>query len=167
MIAKCRSTIVRLCHCRVCGEGFVAHCRNEPDLEAIFVLDDTPSLLEELMKANPDVLVLDVDTRGGGFDVAAQVNQSLEATRLLFVAKATSNMAIKQALLLGAKGFVLMQEHGSVLVEFVKRVAAGGYGFSEEIARRLAYDPGATNINWRPARPSTRSRTCSWRSFVT
>jgi DNA-binding NarL/FixJ family response regulator len=141
MIANRRSTVVRLCHCRVCGEGFLAHCRTEPDLDALFVVDDTPNLVEELVAASPDVLVTDVAVQGGGFDVAAQVKRNLESTKLVFVAKTANNMAIRQALLLGAKGFVLMSESGSVLVEHVRRVVAGGYGFSDEVARRLECDP--------------------------
>jgi two-component system invasion response regulator UvrY len=140
MIANNRSTIVRLCNCRVCGEGFLAHCQNEPDLDAVFILDDTPHLLEDLEQAGPDVLVMDVAVRGGGFEIAAQVNQTLVSTKLVFVAKSASDMSVKQAILLGARGFVLTHEPGSVLVEHVKRVAAGGHGFSDEIALRLAFD---------------------------
>jgi len=125
----------------VCGEGFVAHCRIEPDLDAQFISDDTPNQLEELVQANPDVLVMDVAVQGGGFDFAAQIRQCLDCTKLLFVAKQATNMAIRQALLLGAKGFVSMQESVNMLVEHAKRVAAGGYAFSDEIARRLAFDP--------------------------
>lgn len=141
MIAKSRSTILRLCNCRVCGEGFLVHCRHDPDLEAQFLLDDSPTLLEELQRASPDVLVMDVTLQGGGFDFAAQAKPSLESTRFMFVANSASDMSIKQALLLGAKGFVLTQESGTKLVEHVKRVAAGGYAFSDEVARRLTYDP--------------------------
>jgi len=141
MIAKCHSNIVRLCNCRVCGEGFLEHCRQDPELKAQFLLDDSPTLLEELQRASPDVLVMDVAVQGGGFDFAAQAKQSLESTRLMFVANTASDMSIKQALLLGARGFVLTQESGSTLVEHVKRVASGGYAFSDEVAHRLAYDP--------------------------
>jgi len=141
MIAKGRSTVVRLCQCRVCGEAFLALCQNEPELDAHFMLDDGPNLLAVLGQANPDVIVMDVAVRGGGFDLARELRQHLDATKLVFVAKSASDMLLKQALLLGAKGFVLSQEPGSVLVEHVKRVAAGGHGFSADIVGRMIYDP--------------------------
>jgi two-component system invasion response regulator UvrY len=141
MIAKSRSTVVRVCQCRVCGEAFLAHCQNEPELEARFLLDDNPNLIADLVQANPDVIVMDASVRGGGFDLATELRQRLESTRLVFVAKAASDMSLKQALLLGAKGFLLSHESGSALVEHVKNVAAGGHAFSAEIARRLIFDP--------------------------
>jgi len=50
--------------------------------------------------------VIDLDVRGGGFDIAAQLRQQLEGVKLVFVAKSGSDMSIKQAIVLGAKGFV-------------------------------------------------------------
>jgi DNA-binding NarL/FixJ family response regulator len=125
----------------MCGEAFLAHCQNDPEIDATFLLDDSPNLLAELVQANPDAIVMDVAASGGGFDLASEIKRHLASTKLVFVAKAASDMSLKQALLLGARGFVLSQEPGSVLVELVKRAATGGHGFSEDIARRLKYDP--------------------------
>lgn len=140
LIAKSRTTVVQVCQCRPCGEAFLARSRNEPEINAVFMLDENPNLLNELVSVNPDVLVLDTNVRGGGFDFAAEVKRQLEGVKIIFVAKRASDVSVKQALALGAAGFLLSREPFSVLIEHVKNVAAGGYGFSKDVARRLTYD---------------------------
>jgi DNA-binding NarL/FixJ family response regulator len=150
MIAKSRTLvtakravagkIVRLCRCRVCGEAFLIYCRHEPQLEPVWILDDSPHLVDQLAQASPDVLVLDIDVRGGGFDIAAELSQLLEDVRIIFIAKSVSDITIKQALLLGARGIVLTDEPGDALIKHVKRVASGGHSFSDKVAERLRYD---------------------------
>lgn len=140
MNAGSRTRVIWLCRCRHCGEAFLAHCRDDSQFEPIVLLDDCPHFLDELVQAAPDVMVLDVGVRGGGFDVAAEVSQRLEGTKLIFIAKKVSDIVIKQALLLGAKGIISTQESGEAWVEHVKRVAAGEHSFSDKIAERLKFD---------------------------
>lgn len=140
MIAETPIKIARLSRCRMCGDAFRDYCRNDPHLAVVVINGGDANVLDAIVQCRPDVSLLDVDIQGGGFELAAQIKRRLDHVKLVFLAQTASDLCIKQALALGAKGILLKHEPAHLVVEQVKRVASGDCGFSEPVAQRLVRD---------------------------
>src|SRR5215471_16188611 len=83
----------------------------EPRFEVVGQATDGKALLEAAEKLRPDLIVLDISMPAlNGFEVARQLKQILPATALVFLSQHLNPAYLKQALAIGASGYVLKSE---------------------------------------------------------
>jgi DNA-binding NarL/FixJ family response regulator len=89
----------------------------------------------------PDVLILDIDMPGRcAFDAAREVLASVPTIRVLFLSAFVHDHYVQQALAAAASGYLTKSEPSGVVVEAVRRVAAGATQFSADVTERLVID---------------------------
>ncbi|HEX6681921.1 MAG TPA: response regulator transcription factor [Candidatus Limnocylindrales bacterium] len=120
----------------------------EPDIEVVGECNDGASAIEDALRLEPDVVLMDV--RMPGLDGVAATARLAGRTRVLILTTYHVDEAVYGALRAGAVGFLLKDAVPVELVMAVKAVAAGqawldpavAQGLLAEFAARPA--PGAT-----------------------
>jgi DNA-binding NarL/FixJ family response regulator len=92
----------------------------------------------------PDVILLDVVMpRRSGFDVLPSLQEVAPNARVLVLSMQTSPSAIRQALVLGAAGYLSKHAQESDLVEAIRRVANGSRYVDPELGGDLVVSDAA------------------------
>ncbi|MBP2473257.1 two-component system response regulator DesR [Crossiella equi] len=98
----------------------------EPDLTVVADVSDGLQGLAAVAEHRPDVVVLDVEMPGlDGPAVAARLAREHPAVRVVMLTRHARPGVLRQALSLGAKGFLAKNAPASLLAEVVRRVHAG------------------------------------------
>ena len=129
----------------VVREGYRRLLELEPDVAVVGECPDAESaraLLEDNGQA-VDVLVLDLSMPGsGGLALLHHVTQTWPALRVLVFTMHDSPTMVEQALRAGAAGFITKSSAPDVLVDAVRRVAAGERPIlSADVTQRVARQP--------------------------
>ncbi len=98
----------------------------ETDLRVVAESGDGKGALDEILRACPDVAVLDVQMPGmSGFEVAQQAGKEGVPASLVFLTMHSDPAMLDRAFAVGARGFVLKDGALSEIVQAVRSVAAG------------------------------------------
>jgi two-component system, NarL family, response regulator DesR len=110
----------------------------EPDLEVVADVDDGSKALLAIAEHRPDVVVLDVEMpRMGGLKVLEMID-----TKAIMLTRHARPGVLRQALSLGAKGFLAKTAPAALLADVIRRVHAGmRYVDPEFAAEALAENP--------------------------
>lgn len=85
------------------------------------------------LEHRPQVVLLDVNMPGmHGLDVAREIQRELPLTRLVFVTCRTDEACVREAMRLGAKGYLLKSEPLSEIAIALRKVISGGTYISAE-----------------------------------
>ena len=96
------------------------------------------SALKLATQLQPDVMVLDISMPGlSGPKIAEQLRQSSPRTRILMHSVHEDKGYLRQALELGAGGYILKRSSGDQLVRAIRSVAEGGLYIDPLIAGKL------------------------------
>jgi two-component system, NarL family, nitrate/nitrite response regulator NarL len=86
----------------------------------------------------PDLLVLDIGLPGiNGLEVARRVRKLVPGARILFISQESSPEVVREALILGARGYVHKPRAGSDLLRAVDTVLRGGQFVSQGLVPTL------------------------------
>jgi two-component system response regulator NreC len=95
--------------------------------EIVGVATDGVEALRLALEHRPQVVILDVNMPGmHGLDVAKEIQRELPLTRLVFLTCRTDETCIRDAMRLGAKGYILKSEPLSEIQVALRKVMAGG-----------------------------------------
>jgi len=95
--------------------------------EIVGVATDGMEALRLALEHRPQVVILDVNMPGmHGLDVAREIQRELPLTRLVFLTCRTDETCIRDAMRLGAKGYILKSEPLSEIQVALRKVMAGG-----------------------------------------
>jgi two-component system response regulator DesR len=98
----------------------------EPDLTVAEDVEDGVEALRAVAEHRPDVVVLDVEMpRLDGLAVLAKLAEDGMPTRCVMLTRHARPGVLRQALSLGAKGFLAKTAPASLLADVVRRVHAG------------------------------------------
>jgi DNA-binding NarL/FixJ family response regulator len=106
--------------------------------ECISVFSDCESMLKQIEKLLPDVLLMDLGLPGmGGVEGIKKVKNLLPDLTVLVLTIYEENELIFDALVAGASGYLVKKTPPSKLLEAIKEAHDGGAPMSSHIARKV------------------------------
>jgi DNA-binding NarL/FixJ family response regulator len=98
----------------------------QPDLHVISGVSDGLDAVQKAEELQPDLIVLDIGLpKLNGIEAARRIRQTVPNPRILFVSQESSPEVAKEALRLGAWGYVIKSHAGSELLAAVEAVIHG------------------------------------------
>ena len=121
----------------VVRRGLSQYFADEEELEVVAECADGESALAETVRLLPDVLIVDLRMPLlGGMDVLRRMKERLPAVPVVLLAGNISDDEVMEAMRLGAKGVVLKEMAPALLVQCIRKVAAGGVWLEKEAVGR-------------------------------
>src|SRR5690606_27697421 len=122
----------------------------QPDMEIVAEADNGVKVLSLVEETHPDLVLLDLTMPGlGGLDVLRALKQVSPESRVLILTMHDDASYLRQALSLGAAGYVLNKAVDSELLNALRAVARGGtYIHSAMMGKLLngeSSQPGASS----------------------
>ncbi len=116
-----------------------------PDMEVIAEAVDGDSVLDCLRQTRCDILLLDLNMPGlSGADLIARVRSHWPQQAILVLSMHDTAQIASRALKAGANGYVTKDSEPEVLLNAIRKVAAGGRFISAEVAQKLALQATTT-----------------------
>lgn len=109
------------------------------DLRVIGESNDGPSTLKVAGRKDIDVLLLDLSMPGGGIDLICALIQTQPALRILVLTMNAEPQIAARAIKAGAAGYVTKDADMTVLLDAVRKVAAGANFMEPRIADALLF----------------------------
>jgi two-component system, NarL family, response regulator NreC len=114
----------------------------EDDLEVVAEAANLADAHRYVLGHHPDVLVLDLNLPEGlSLDAIPQIRTDFPDTQIVVMTMQTEPAYARQALTVGALGYVLKEAAESELVEAVRRAAAGDIYLNPRLGARVAAEP--------------------------
>jgi len=105
----------------------------EPDLVVVGEAADGEEAVALTLQYEPDILLLDVAMpHSNGMEVLQHIAAASKTTRIIMVTGAVEESDLRQALRLGARGFVLKESGAMQLLESIRVVYGGEYFVGRE-----------------------------------
>jgi DNA-binding NarL/FixJ family response regulator len=111
----------------------------EPDLEVVAEASDGAEALA-ILKADhhPDIILMDVSLKThSGLEVMKRLNEVIPGLPVLVVSMHDEAVYAERALRAGARGYVMKQEPGKVLLNAIREVLNGNLYLNKEVQARL------------------------------
>ena len=122
----------------VVRRGLVQFFADEDGLRVVAECSDGEAALQAVREFKPDILLLDLRMpRLDGIAVLQRLQGMPQAPRAIILAGDISDPDMIEVMRLGAKGIVLKELAPSLLVQCIRKVAAGGTWFERESAGRI------------------------------
>jgi len=111
----------------------------EPDMEVVAEAGDGDEALAMLKAGNlPDIVLMDVSLKTlSGFEVIKNMHNLIPGLPVLVVSMHDEATYAQRALRTGARGYVMKQEPGDVLVTAIREVLAGNVYLSKQMQARM------------------------------
>jgi len=124
-------------------EGLAALLAREPGIEVVGQCGDGLDVVEQVLKHEPDVVILDIMMPGlNGLDVCRELSRRLETASVLILTMYDDEQFIARALDYGANGYLLKEAATGQLAAAVRSVAARklflGPGIPRGILERIS-----------------------------
>lgn len=122
---------------RIILEGLEQLFRRERDFEVLETATTGATAFDAIRRHEPDVAVLDVNMPdGNGLSVLRRVRAEVPRTRVVLLTATLEDEEAADAVQSGVHGVVLKESAAVLLVECVRRVAAGGRMIDVTVASR-------------------------------
>jgi len=121
----------------VVRRGLVQFFADVDDFDVVAECGDGESALEAVRRHAPDVLIVDLRMPGAsGMEVLRRLRNEASAPAVILLAGNISDDEVVDAMRLGAKGVVLKEMAPTLLVQCIRKVAAGGIWLEKEAIGR-------------------------------
>lgn len=108
------------------------------DIEVVAEARSGPEAVAACRKWNPDVVLLDLQMPGGGgLEALPAIREAAPGVAVLVVTMRADDAAVREALLLGARGYVLKDTDGDDFVRAVVSVARGDTHIDRDVTEHL------------------------------
>ena len=119
-------------------EGLRALLEAEEDIEVVGEAENGRQAVQLIKRLRPDVIVMDIAMPLlNGLEVTRRIVKEVPATRVLILSAHGDDEYIRQAVLLGAAGYLVKQTSADVLGRAIREIQKGNPFFSPSIAKRL------------------------------
>jgi DNA-binding NarL/FixJ family response regulator len=111
----------------------------EPDMEVFAEADDSGEAMAQLeSEHHPDIVLVDLSLKTlSGFELIKSMHILIPAMPVLVVSMHDETVYAERALRSGARGYVMKQEPGDVLIAAIREVLRGNYYMSEAMHTQL------------------------------
>lgn len=110
----------------------------EPECEVVGIVTDGRALLPQAMALRPDVVVLDIGMPLlNGLDAGRQLKQSMPGVKLIFLTMNEDPDLTREALVLGASGFLLKTSAACELPEAIRAAIRGAIYVTPKASQRM------------------------------
>jgi len=121
----------------VVRRGLIQFCEEQEDLEVVGECSDGAKALEAVARTSPDVLIVDLRMPVlTGLEVLARLRELPQSPATVILAGDISDDQVIEAMRLGARGVVLKEMAPTLLVQCIRKVAAGGVWLEKEAVGR-------------------------------
>lgn len=119
-------------------KGLVATLNSEHGFEVVGQFNRAEEVLKDFEELNPDLIIVDISLPGmSGLELIKHLNGLYENLKILVVSRHEESLYAERVLRAGAKGYVMKQVAGEVMVKAVKKILNGGIYVSEEVNEKL------------------------------
>lgn len=121
--------------------GLKSMLKQVPGLELVFACTDGHSLLQELEKVQPDVLLLDIQLPDiPGTELCRKVVKQYPAVKVIALTSHDDSHFVRQALRNGASGYLLKNTDLTTLHQAITAVHEGGRHIDNQIQQNLVHE---------------------------
>lgn len=120
----------------VVRRGLAQFFADVEDLSVLAECGDGDAAVEAVHHHHPDVLIVDLRMPTGGLEVLRRLRDEPDAPATIILAGDISDDDVVEAMRLGAKGVVLKEMAPTLLVQCIRKVAAGGIWLEKEAIGR-------------------------------
>jgi DNA-binding NarL/FixJ family response regulator len=119
--------------------GYTMLLKRCMDIDVVAEASTGESACQKFLAHAPDVVIMDLSLPGiGGMEAIRRILTRDSAARILVFSMHDDTLFVERALANGARGYITKRSAPDVLVDAVRRVAAGGIHLDPELAERLA-----------------------------
>lgn len=120
-------------------QGMATLINMEPDLEVYAEVGDGNEALSVLKENDViDIVLLDVTLKTvSGFEVIKSIHALIPSLPVIFVSMHDETVYAERALRAGARGYVMKQEQGEILLTAIREVLNGNVYLSKQILNRI------------------------------
>lgn len=119
--------------------GYRLLLENHPDIEVVAELESGEDVNRLYVKLQPDVVVMDLSMPGmGGLEAIRRIRAKDEKARILVFTMHDSLPFVEHALDAGASGYITKNSAPHVLVDAVRRIAAGERFIDPQLEKSLS-----------------------------
>lgn len=123
---------------KIVREGLRTLLEGEDDIEVIAEAQTGRQALQLTRKLHPDVILMDIAMpQLNGLEATRRILKGIPTTRVLILSAHGDDEYIRQALRLGATGYLLKQTSANVLSQAIRQVQQGKVFYSPSIACRV------------------------------
>lgn len=119
-------------------KGLVFILKEYEDIQIVGEASNGRELLEMLPDAQPDVILLDIHMPVmDGMAAAEAIGKLNQVYKILVLTMFDEDEQYNQMIELGARGFILKDADSTELISAIRKVAAGGHYYSQELLLNL------------------------------
>jgi DNA-binding NarL/FixJ family response regulator len=119
-------------------KGLARTIESEVDLNVADQMSSAEEALEKIEDLDPALAVVDISLPGmSGMELIKHLQSRMPDLKLLVVSRHDETLYAERCIRAGAKGYVMKQEAGDVIVQAIRKVLNGRIFVSEEINERL------------------------------
>ncbi len=116
----------------------LARLLRESGIDAVACVPNGEAAIEAVRELAPDVVVMDLNMPGmSGVEATRRLSEQAPATRVLVLSVSESEHDVTEAILAGARGYVLKDGSVDEVVAGIRMAAAGGALISPRVAMQL------------------------------
>jgi DNA-binding NarL/FixJ family response regulator len=123
------------------------------DIQVVSMVSDGREAVERATQLRPDVVVMDITMPGlSGIDATRTMTERVPNVGVVMLSMHSTVELVRQALLAGARGYLLKESAGREVEKAVRAVAAGrrflGAGIADKIAAEFPYAAKRSDIDY-------------------
>jgi DNA-binding NarL/FixJ family response regulator len=119
-------------------KGLVRTIENEVDLDVVGQMSSAEEALDEIEDLEPDLAIVDISLPGmSGMELIKHLQSRMPDVKILVVSRHDETLYAERCIRAGAKGYLMKQEVGDVIVKAIRKVLNDRIFVSEEINERL------------------------------
>ncbi len=123
---------------RIFREGIAALINGTEGFKCLKTFDKYETLLPEIEKLNPDVIISDINLPGmSGIDGVIEVKKILPKVNIMMLTVYEDDKRIFDALLAGASGYLSKNTSPAKIIEAIKELHSGGSPMNSNIANKV------------------------------
>jgi DNA-binding NarL/FixJ family response regulator len=120
-------------------EGLTNLINGQDDLTICGEAKDSAQALDGIMKARPDVALIDISLENeSGLELVKQLRSRFPNVALIVLSMHDETLYAERVLRAGARGYVMKHETSKSVLASIRRVLEGGVYVSERIVNRMA-----------------------------